>query len=78
MLLNNNMNRNIINGSLNVDLNILCLESREGYEIIPPYPRKVVKDWSIKNIYPVYIWICYIAKVQYLMGLACDQARRKL
>ena len=44
MFLNKDMNRNIINGSLNVDLNILCFESREGYEIIPPYPRKVVKD----------------------------------
>ena len=44
MFLNKNRNQNIKNGSSNVDLNILYIESREGYDIIPPYPRKVVKD----------------------------------
>ena len=43
-------------------------------KVLPPYPRKAVKDWSINDISSVYKWFCYIAKVQYHMVLACDQA----
>ena len=43
-------------------------------KVLPPYPRKAVKDWSINNFAFVYKWFCYIAKVQHHMVLACDQA----